>query len=121
VPSEADRAQPWRPDPVVLYTGRSRRTADALSANLLPKPATSVSSLMAVREYMSRWNQTGGPARGAVPGEVLSLMGLTLGTSARILAGVYMETALATEQVGGRPQQPARGCGVLVGGTTAVR
>ncbi|GBF94154.1 ABC transporter A family [Raphidocelis subcapitata] len=99
VPAASDRAEPWRPDPVLLYTGRSRRTADALSANLLPKPAASVSSFMAVREYVSHWNQTGGPARGAVPGEVLSLMGLTLGTSAKILAGVYVETALAKEQL----------------------
>jgi hypothetical protein len=42
-----------------------------------------------------------GPDAGAVPAEFLSLMGLRLGTSARIQAGLYLETALVGVSGGG--------------------
>jgi hypothetical protein len=90
---------------VLLHTGRDRATANAIAQNLLPKPSTTARSLRAVREYLDTWAQTGGPDSGSVPGEVLSMLGLTLGSSAKILAGLYVETGLVREQVraaGGR-------------------
>ncbi len=58
-----------------------------------------------MRSYLRDWNSTSGGAGSAVPGEVLSKMGLTLGSNARIFAGLYIETSLLREQVrwaGGR-------------------
>ena len=98
VPAAADRAQPWRPDPVLLYTGRDRATADKLAGNLLAKPAATPASLLGVQRYLSAWNASEGGSPSTIPGEVLSKMGLTLGTSARIFAGLYVETALARDE-----------------------
>lgn len=49
VPSAPNRAQPWRPDPVLLYTGADKAAADELAANLLPKPAATAANLLGVQ------------------------------------------------------------------------
>jgi hypothetical protein len=112
VPLQDNRALPWRPEPALLYTGQDRATADALAANLLPPPSATAANLLAVRSYLTQWNETSGGQGSAVPGEVLSLLGLTLGTSARVFAGLYIESALMREQVGGqaagRGREPGR-------------
>jgi len=99
VPTEPNRAEPWRPDPVLLHTGQDRDSAERIAANLLPKPAATAGTFRAIKEYLDAWNKTGGVNATQVPGEVLNMMGLTLGTSARILAGIYIENALVREQV----------------------
>jgi hypothetical protein len=119
VPSEQYRAEPWRPDPVLLHTGRDRATANAIAHNLLPKPSTTARSLRAVREYLDAWSQSGGAESGSVPGEVLSMLGLTLGSSAKILAGLYVETGLVREQVGPRGHRGRRGSGPHAGAGAA--
>lgn len=100
MPAAPARAQPWRPEPVLLHTGPDRATAERLASNLLPKPAATMQSLLAVKSYVAEWNATAaGGAGGSVPGEVLAMMGLTLGTPSKILAGLYIEPALVREEV----------------------
>jgi hypothetical protein len=98
VPAAADRAEPWRPDAAILYTGQSREAAERLSENLLPKPRATTASLLAVRNYLTEWNKTNGGGA-SVPGEVFAKMGLTFGSNSLILAGLYLETAFAREEV----------------------
>lgn len=126
IPRESNRAQPWRPAAALLYTGQDRPTADRLAANLLPKPAATTQNLLGVQQYLAQWNQSFGANATSVPGEVLSLMGLTLGTSARISVGLYVETALMRAEVGrgggvmgcgvvgrwGMAKEGVRGCGL---------
>lgn len=106
MPREEWRAEPWRPDAAVLVTGANRSAAEALSGTLLPRPAATTANLLAVRRYLEDSNVTGGgggggaDAGGSLPAEVLSKMGLTLGSSGRIVAGVYIEPALTGNQVG---------------------
>ncbi|GBF88379.1 ABC transporter A family member protein [Raphidocelis subcapitata] len=99
VPSEQNRAAPWRPRVALLHTGPDRALADRLASNLLPKPAATPANLLAVRSYLAGWNESAGGAGDSVPGELLSLLGLTLGSSSRISAGMYIETALVREQL----------------------
>ena len=128
MPTEANRAAPWKPDPVLMYTGDDKGTSDMLAANLLPQPSATATNLLSMREYLTNWSEAGGGASGgaslSVPGEVLTMMGMTLGTSAKILAGVYVETAFVNEEVrgrdGGRGQVQATGGGRRDTGTAAV-
>ncbi|KIZ07740.1 hypothetical protein MNEG_0209 [Monoraphidium neglectum] len=102
VPTEANRAAPWKPDPVLIYTGKDKTTSDKLASNLLPKPATTAAKLLSVREYLAEWSAANSGAGGgnlSVPGEVLTMMGMTLGSSAKVLAGVYVETAFINEEL----------------------
>jgi hypothetical protein len=89
---------------VLIYTGKDKTTSDKLASNLLPKPATTAAKLLSVREYLAEWSAANSGAGGgnlSVPGEVLTMMGMTLGSSAKVLAGVYVETAFINEEVRG--------------------
>lgn len=122
MPTEAYRAAPWKPDPVLMYTGDDKGTSDMLAANLLPHPSATASNLLSMREYLTNWAETSGSGGNmSVPGEVLTMMGMTLGTSAKILAGVYVETAFVNEEVGRGAQRAARGGGGFRGSVEGLR
>lgn len=83
----------------MLITGENRTSAARLAANLLPKPSATTNNLLAVRDYLQQWNKTAGGNGDTVPAELLSLLGLTLGSSSRIYAGLYVETAFLKEEL----------------------
>jgi hypothetical protein len=93
-PKEEDRAEPYRPAAALLVTGDDPATAANLTAGLLPKPSLRPAGLLSLQRYLEGFSADMGPDGGAVPAEFLSLLGLRLGTSSRIQAGLYLETAL---------------------------
>lgn len=99
VPRQELRAEPYRPDPVLLYTGADQATADVLSAGLIPPPNITLGRLQALQRYQREYNATMGSSMSTVPGELLSLLGLTLGTAAKSGPGLYLEPGLV--RVGG--------------------
>jgi hypothetical protein len=95
VPSQGVRAEPWRPDAVLMHTGGDRAEAEALARGMLKPPALTLPRLLAARRYVESFNRTFGPEAGAIPAEVLSLLGLTLGSNARMGSTLYIEPAVA--------------------------
>jgi hypothetical protein len=93
-PKEEDRAEPYSPAAALLVTGDDPATQASLTSGLLPKPNLRPAGLLSLQRYLEGFSADMGPDAGAVPAEFLSLMGLRLGTSARIQAGLYLETAL---------------------------
>ncbi|KAF6264708.1 hypothetical protein COO60DRAFT_1482014 [Scenedesmus sp. NREL 46B-D3] len=93
-PAVDDRAEPYRPAATLLVTGDDPATEASLTAGLLPKPNLRPSGLLSLQRYLDNFSADMGPYAGSVPAEFLSLLGLRLGTSARIQAGLYLETAL---------------------------
>lgn len=94
VPDADTRAGPYKPDAVLLYTGVDRTTATDLSSTLVPAPSFTMSTIGAVQNYFTAFNASLGGSGSTIPGELLSILGLTLGTDERVLAGMYVENAL---------------------------
>jgi hypothetical protein len=93
-PRQDDRAEPYRPAATLLVTGDDPAAAANLTAGLLPQPNLRPAGLLSLQRYLEGFSADMGPEGGAVPAEFLSLLGLRLGTSSRIQAGLYLETAL---------------------------
>jgi hypothetical protein len=95
VPAEGVRAEPWRPDAVLMHTGADRGETEALARGMLRPPALTLPRLAAARRYIQSFNSNFGPEAGVIPAEVLSLLGLTLGSNARMGSTLYIEPAVA--------------------------
>jgi hypothetical protein len=107
-----------------MYTGQDRAAADKLASNLLPAPSATASRLLSLKEYLSSWSTASGGLGGgnlSVPGEALTMMGLTLGSGSKIVAGMYVEPALVNEEVrGGAFGGGVAGFGARLRGPRAV-
>lgn len=95
-PPEPERAAPFRPKASLLFTGDDEEAALALSTGMLPAPTLTATTLLQAEHYLEAFaadlkQQPGGLT---VPGELLSLLGVRLGTSSAVKAGLYLETAL---------------------------
>jgi hypothetical protein len=104
-PAPENRAEPWRPNAAFLYTGDDSSTASTLSDGLLLKPALKPSTLVTAQRYLDNFSSEMNNSAATLPGEFVSLLGMRLGTSSKIQAGLYLETAM----IGVRQQQI---CGV---------
>ncbi|WIA37022.1 hypothetical protein OEZ86_014006 [Tetradesmus obliquus] len=113
-PREEDRAEPYRPAAALLVTGDDPASSANLSAGLLPPPSLKPAGLLSLQRYLEGFaSDMGSDGGGAVPAEFLSLLGLRLGTSSRIQAGLYLETALAGDNPSLYALWPAGTCATL--------
>ncbi|KAF8065710.1 ABCA3 [Scenedesmus sp. PABB004] len=112
-PAEGDRAEPAAPKAALLFTGDDPRAAAALAAGLVSPPDLTPGRLVSARSYLEAFNADLGTSPATVPGEVLSLLGLRLGTSSRIQAGLYLETALVGDAATLYALWPDGTCGAL--------
>ena len=87
---------PFRPKPVLLYTGSDSSLAGDLTAGAVPAPKVTMAVLMGVMRYLQGFAATFGDVNAlTIPAELLSLVGLNLGSSSRMnAAGVYIEPAM---------------------------
>jgi len=113
VPAPDVRARPWRPDPVLMHTGEDQGEARALARGMLRPPGLTLPRLLAAQRYVQQFNRTFGPEGGAIPAEVLSLLGLTLGSSARMGSTLYIEPAVAGRESLSALWPPGTCAGVL--------
>jgi hypothetical protein len=95
IPTAEDRAEPEKPKLTVYYTGQDAKKSSLMAAALLPRPNVTTSTLSSLQRYQRSLLATFGSESVAAPGELLPMLGLTLGTSADMgAAGLYLETGL---------------------------
>lgn len=87
---------PFKPDPVLLYTGQDSSLAGVLTAGTVPAPRLTMPVLTGLLRYLRGFGATFGDVNAiTIPAELLSLVGLYLGSSSMTnAAGVYIEPAM---------------------------